>query len=726
MDPQSLARTIAQELHLEAGQVARTITLLDEGNTIPFVARYRKEVTGSLDEDQLRDIAARVDYLRKLEARKETVLTSIDSQGKLTDELRKRIETATVLQEVEDLYLPYKPKRRTRAMIARERGLEPLAEMILAQEVTKGTPALIAVNYLSEDVPTAEDALAGARDIVAEVVAEDADIRGLVRQYLLENATIVAKLAKNAEDQKGTYRLYYEYAERLTIIPPHRMLALNRGEREGVLDVSVEVDEQQIIQSVQQRYTRNKKSIFYPELLAAVEDGYGRLLRPSIEREVRAQHTETAEGHAIQVFGANLRSLLLQPPITDVAVIGLDPGYRTGCKVAAVDATGKYLVSGTIYPHEPRKKWEEAKQALGEMIRRTGAQVIAIGNGTASRETETLVAELISEGVPGVKGPLSYVMVSEAGASVYSASKLAGKELPQLDVSIRGAVSIARRLQDPLAELVKIEPRSIGVGLYQHDVDQKELGEALDGVVESAVNYVGVDANTASPALLGYVAGLNTRVAESVVAHRDEQGPFQARQELLKVKGLGAKAFEQSAGFLKIRNGKNPLDNTFIHPESYTVCGRFLGLMGLKGNEKDLPERVKQGWLHLRESGESMASLAKKLGTGVPTLEDILANLVKPGRDPREDLPAPILRTDVLHIEDLHEGMMLKGTVRNVVDFGAFVDIGVKQDGLVHVSEMSDHYVRNPLDVVGVGDVVDVRVISVDVERGRIGLSMKS
>jgi protein Tex len=742
-----LTAAIAAELGLRPEQVGRTIALFDEGNTIPFVARYRKEVTGGLDEEQLRAVAARAEYLRNLADRKRAVLESIAEQDKLTDDLRARIEAAPTLQEVEDLYLPYRPKRRTRATVARERGLGPLAEMILAQEATTGTPALYAANFVSEEVPTVEEALAGARDIVAEVTAEDAEARGIVRRAFLADAVLASRQAKGANDPDGKYRLYYEYAERLAAMPPHRVLAVNRGEREGVLQVSVETGDDAIVAALQRRVLRRPDAVFRGELLAAVADGYQRLMRPSIEREARAARTEAAEAHAIRVFGANLRQLLLQPPLRGVRVLAIDPGFRTGSKVAVVDETGRYLDSVTIYPHEPQKRWAEAKYTLAERVARHGVGVVAIGNGTASRETEALVAEAIAEGLPESHvGRMKYIRVSEAGASVYSASKLAGSELPQLDVSIRGAVSIARRLQDPLAELVKIDPKSIGVGLYQHDVNQKALAEALDAVVESAVNYVGVDANTASPALLRYVAGIGPRLAAAIVAHRDANGPFARRCDLIKVKGLGAKAFQQAAGFLKVVGdglsarrcvacnasqaeglaGDEPLDNTFIHPESYPACYALLGRMGLTGREAGLARRVHEGWAALRTEGVSEASLAAELGIGVPTLQDMVANLLKPGRDPREDLPAPILRTDVLKMEDLREGMMLKGTVRNVVDFGAFVDIGVKQDGLVHVSQMAERYVRDPLEVVSVGDIVDVRVISVDLERGRIGLSMKS
>ncbi|MGA9349733.1 MAG: Tex family protein [Anaerolineae bacterium] len=707
--------TITHELGLEADQIARTVQLLDEDNTVPFIARYRKEVTGGLDEEQLRAIQTRLNYLRHLEERRETVLNSIAEQGKLTPELEARIRAAMVLQEVEDLYLPYKPKRRTRATIARERGLESLAELILAQEVTKGTLEQFAQDYFSEEVPTVEDAYAGARDIVAEAVSEDADLRKVVRERTFERGLLICTVADASLDPQGKYLMYYEYAEPLKTIPPHRLLAINRGEKEGVLRIKVEAPVDVIVAEVEGRYLKNGRSIFAPQVTEAAADGYKRLIAPSIERELRGTSTDEADDHAIKVFATNLRNLLLQPPLRSKTVMGIDPGYRTGCKVALVDETGKFLGDTTIYPHEPQKQWDEARELLVSLVTRGNVDVIAIGNGTASRETEALAAEVIAEAGRG-----AYVIVNEAGASVYSASPLAREELPDMDVSMRGAVSIARRLQDPLAELVKIEPRSVGVGLYQHDVDQKKLAETLDSVVESAVNHVGVGLNTASPALLQYVSGVNKRVAKAIVRHRDEHGPFESRQELRKVKGIGDKSFEQSAGFLKIPAGENPLDNTFIHPESYPVVEGLFALMGVQGDEPDLAQRVKTF-----RAENDLAQLAEVLEVGLPTLTDIFDNLIKPGRDPRDELPKPILRSDVLKMEDLREGMILKGTVRNVVDFGAFVDIGVKQDGLVHVSQMADRYVKNPLEVVSVGDVVEVKVINLDLERGRIGLSMR-
>ncbi len=718
MTNQLIITTIAQELHLKANQIARTVQLLDEDNTIPFIARYRKEVTGGLDEEQLRAIQARLKYLRHLEERKETVLKSIAEQGKLTPDLEARIRAAMVLQEVEDLYLPYKPKRRTRATIAKERGLEPLAELLLVQEITEGTLEQFAQDYLSEDVPSVKDAYAGARDIVAEVVSEDADLRKAVRERTFGKGLLVCAVADASLDPQSKYQMYYEYAEPLKAIPPHRLLAINRGEKDSVLKVKVDAPVDQIEADIVARYLKNRRSIFAPQVTEAAADGYKRLIAPSIERDLRGTSTDDADDHAIKVFATNLRNLLLQPPLRGKSVMGIDPGYRTGCKVALVDETGKFLGGTTIYPHAPQKQWDEAKDMLVSLVTRGNVDapaVIAIGNGTASRETEALAAEVIAEARQG-----AYVMVSEAGASVYSASPLAREELPDLDVSMRGAVSIARRLQDPLAELVKIEPRSVGVGLYQHDVDQKKLGEALDAVVESAVNHVGVDLNTASPALLQYVSGINKRVAKAIVKHRDKHGAFESRQGLRKVKGVGDKGFEQSAGFLKIPAGENPLDNTFIHPESFPVVDSLFTLMGVRGDEPDLAQRVKAFRVE-----NDLAELAEVLEVGLPTLTDIFDNLIKPGRDPRDELPRPILRSDVLKMEDLREGMMLKGTVRNVVDFGAFVDIGVKQDGLVHVSKMAERYVKNPLEVVSVGDVVEVKVISIDIERGRIGLSMK-
>jgi uncharacterized protein len=718
----SLINVIANELQLPPQQVRRSIELFDEENTVPFVARYRKEVTGGLDEVQLRQILERITYLRNLEARKETILNSIAEQGKLTEALRERIEAATTLQVVEDLYLPYKPKRRTRATIARERGLEPLAETILAQDLSQGDPRQIAAKFLGEEVLTPEEALAGARDIIAERVAEEAETRELTRQQTRQVASLIVTVADRDKDERGIYEIYYDYREKLKDIPPHRLLAINRGEREGILKVKLEGPDDELIQRIQARMISNPKSIFSDHIRQAVVDGYKRLLAPSIGTELRGEATVSSDEHAITTFGANLRQLLLQPPLRGQNVIGLDPGFRTGCKVALVNATGKFLGGTTIYPHEPQKRWEEARQILVKLMVEQGADIIAIGNGTASRETEQLAAEVIAAAKQqgAVKRELAYVMVNEAGASVYSASDLARAEFPDLDVSMRGAISIARRLQDPLAELVKIDPKSIGVGLYQHDVNQKSLEKALDEVVESAVNHVGVDVNTASPRLLSYVAGVSRRVAEAIVNYRDEHGPFRQRETLRQVKGLGEKTYQQAIGFLKIPAGQRPLDNTFIHPESYPVVERLFDYLGVQGDERNLPARIEA----LRRP-ESLQDLAELLEVGRPTLADILEALAKPGRDPRDELPKPLLRQDVLKMEDLKEGMILHGTVRNVVDFGAFVDIGVKQDGLVHISQLANRYVKSPFEVVSVGDVVRVKVMSLDVKRGRIGLSLK-
>jgi uncharacterized protein len=722
-----IEKTIARELGVRARQVESTVGLLDDGNTVPFIARYRKEATGELDETQIRAVQERLAYLRALEARKEVVLKSIADQGKLTPELEAALRETMVRQEVEDLYLPYRPKRRTRATVAREKGLEPLAQVILAQEVTQGTLEEHARPFLSDEVPTVEDAYAGARDIVAEVVAEDADVRKWTRQQTLREGMLAGAPAGEGADPSGKYRDYYEYQERLSVVQPHRLLALNRGEREGALKVRLEAPVDALVKVLERRYTVNPRSIFVEQAQQAVRDAYKRLISPAIERELRKTRTEEADESAIEVFGANLRALLLQPPICGWVVMGVDPGFRTGCKVTVVDATSRFLEGATIYPHEPQKRRDEAVAILAHLIAKHNVSAVAIGNGTASRETEALVAEVIGGLPPDGASGVQYVLVNEAGASVYSASDLARKELPDMDVAMRGAVSIARRLQDPLAELVKIDPKSIGVGLYQHDVDQKRLGETLDAVVESVVNYVGVDLNTASPALLAYVAGLQGRTAANVVAHRDRNGPYRTREALLAVKGLGPKAFEQAAGFLRVPDGEQPLDNTAIHPESYPVVDRLFEWLGVPEDQADPNQMSADLRRHLaRLLGQSdLDQVAQTLDVGLPTLRDILESLLKPGRDPRDELPPPILRQDVLKMEDLEEGMVLRGTVRNVVPFGAFVDIGVKQDGLVHISEMADRYVQDPLEVVRVGDVVEVRVIRVDLERGRIGLSMK-
>ncbi len=712
---------IARELNLKAFQVANTVELLDTGNTVPFIARYRKEATGKLDEEQIRAIEERIKYLRMLEERKATILKSIEEQGKLTPELEQKIKASLKLQEVEDLYLPYRPKKRTRATIARERGLEPLAQLMLDQEIENRDPLECANQFVDpkKGVETAEEALAGARDIVAEVISDDAEVRKAIREKTRRTGFLCSE-AKKGEVQ-SEYELYYDFREPIKHLVPHRILAINRGEKEEFLRVYIDVDENAMLDEIRKLYIKNRDSAFYEQMEIAIADAYKRLIAPSIEREVRHELTEAAEEHAIRVFAKNLKNLLLQPPVRDKIIMGIDPGYRTGCKVAVIDETGKYLEGDTIFPHPPHNKVFEAKTTLRRLIDKYQVDVIAIGNGTASRETEMLVADLIGEIKEAGGKKVHYVIVNEAGASVYSASPIARKEFPDLEASMRGNISIARRLLDPLAELVKIDPKSIGVGLYQHDVNQKKLSEALNQVVESAVNLVGVDLNTASASLLKYVSGLTARTAENIVKYRDEHGKFRNREELKKVPGIGDIAFQQSAGFLRIPDGDNPLDNTSIHPESYQATHRLLE----KFQVLDRPARWRELPAEIRKQKIDLATLAEEIGVGEPTLEDILANLEKPGRDPRDEMPKPIFKSDVLKIEDLREGMILKGTVRNVVDFGAFVDIGIKRDGLVHVSEMGEKYVKDPHKVVAVGDVISVKVIGVDLERGRVKLSMK-
>ncbi len=707
---------LTARLNLRRSQVERTVALFDEDNTVPFIARYRKEVTGGLDEEQLAEFRRQLDALRSLAARQETVLRSIEEQGKLTPELAEAIEEVETLQELEDLYLPYKPKRRTRAQIARELGLEPLAMLILEQAVGHETREELAAAFLGEEVASVEDALQGARDIVAEAIAEDAGVRDMVRRITWERGLLVVGLTDAAKDPKRTFEMYYEFSRGLGALKPHQVLAVNRGEQEGALRVKVDVDAEGMMRVLRRVYPSRRESPFSNDLHVALEDAYSRLIGPAIEREVRRDLKAWADEHAINVFATNLRGLLLTPPIKGVVTLGIDPGYRTGCKVAIVDETGKVLHTTTIYPHEPRREWAEALIILRELADEFKVGLIAIGNGTASRETEELAAELIRRGAR-----LRYLIVSEAGASVYSASPLARAELPGLDVSLRGAVSIARRAQDPLAELVKIDPKSIGVGMYQHDVDQKALADALEWVTQSVVNAVGVDVNTASPALLQYVAGLGPKLAERVVEHRNTYGLFETRDALRKVKGLGEKTFQQAAGFLRVPESWNLLDRTGVHPESYKAARDLLRLFDLQMDDPQLAEK-----LAYHERYSDMGQMARRIGVGVPTLKDIFAELQRPGRDPREDIPAPILRRDVLRMEDLKPGMRLKGTVRNVVDFGAFVDIGVKQDGLIHVSEMADRRIDSPYEVLNVGDVVEVTVITVDPERGRIGLSLRS
>lgn len=707
---------IAKELGLKINQVKEAVNLLDAGNTIPFIARYRKEATEELDENALRDIVDRLDYLRRLEQRKAEVLRLIEEQGKLTEELAAQITAATVLQDVEDLYRPYKQKRRTRATVAKEKGLEPLAEWLLVQ-YTRGDPQAEAEKYLNEEfeVNSIEEALAGAMDIIAETIADDAALRKRIREETFRSAEVVAAAAAKKAEERSPYEMYYNYREPLRKIPPHRILALNRGEKEEFLSVKIEAPLEKFLRIIEIGYVKTGPCASLVQ--KAAHDAYKRLIEPSVEREVRAELSAQAEEQAIKVFAANLRQLLLQPPVRGKMVLGLDPGFRTGCKWAIVDETGKLHQVGVIYPHSGKGKREEAKETLRKAIKDYDVNIIAIGNGTASRETEEVVAEMIQE--DGIS--VEFTLVSEAGASVYSASKLAGEEFPDFDLSLRSAVSIARRLQDPLAELVKIEPKAVGVGQYQHDVQPKRLEESLHGVVESCVNVVGVDLNTASASLLQYVAGLKPAVAKNIIAWREEHGKFSSRDQLKKIPRLGAQTYVQCAGFIRLPDGVNPLENTPVHPESYQLAEDILKRIGHStGDLKDhLTEiRAKLSVLDPKE-------IAEEFGAGVPTVRDILDALQRPGRDPREDLPRPLLRRDVTHLEDLSEGMILEGTVRNVVDFGAFVDIGVKHDGLVHISQLCDKFIKHPMEAVAVGDIVKVRVIGIDKGRERVSLSMR-
>ena len=710
---------VAKELNLSAQQVEQTFTLLDSGNTVPFIARYRKEVTGGLNEDQIRAIEDRIRYLKNLQERKDAVLESIEKQGKLTPELQEKITAATKLREVEDLYLPYRPKRRTRATIAKEKGLQPLADMMLAQEIEDGALDEIAAPYLNpeKNVDNAEQAYSGASDIIAEMVSEDADVRKAIREFTLKTGLLTTKA--KGKDELSVYEIYAEYSELVKQIPPHKTLAINRGEREGFLRVGIDVDFDRVKQILTDRYLTNTASIFKDHIIEALTDSYFRLIAPAIERDIRSQITEEADAHAISVFAENVRNLLLSPPVKDKMIMGIDPGFRTGCKVAIIDTTGKYLEGITIYPHAPQKRWDYTKVQLKELIEKHNIDVIAIGNGTASRETEQLIAEIIQESDRQV----FYVIVSEAGASVYSASAIAKEEFPDLPAELRGNISIARRLLDPLSELVKIDPKSIGVGLYQHDVNQNRLAESLDRVVESVVNFVGVDLTTASRSLLKYVAGINNRTAENIVKFREEHGRFRTRRELTKVKGLGETAFTQAAGFLRIPDGDVFFDSTAVHPESYGAAEKLLDRFQLKIEDIQSNETLLE--MKIKSSNNNLSLLAKECGVGVPTLKDIISSLQKPNRDPRTEMPKPILRSDILKIDDLREGMILKGTVRNVVDFGAFVDIGLKSDGLVHISQLADKYVKNPMEIVSAGDIVDVKILSIDAAKGRISLSMR-
>lgn len=712
-----IEQIIAEELNIKVQQVENTIKLIDEGNTIPFIARYRKEVTGGLSDEVLRTFGERLNYLRNLEKRKEEVTNSIEEQGKLTEEIVKDLENAMTLAEVEDIYRPYKQKKKTRATVAKAKGLEPLAEIILTQEEAKDIRE-IATEYINDEkeVKTVEEAIQGALDIIAEMISDNPEYRKLIKQIIYSKGII--KTTATKPEEKSAYEMYYDYSENVNKIPSHRILAINRGEKEEFLKVKIEKEEDKILEKIEKDIIKGENQ-FTQYLKDTIQDSFKRLIEPSIDREIRSDLTEKAEEQAIKVFGKNAKQLLLGAPIKGITVMGFDPAYRTGCKIAIIDETGKVLDIATVYPTEPQNDVEGAEKELVRLINKDHVDMIAIGNGTASRESEMFVSEMIKK----CDHEVLYTIVSEAGASVYSASKLATEEYPDINVSIRGAISIARRLQDPLAEFVKIDPKSIGVGQYQHDVNQKKLEESLAGVVEDSVNKVGVDVNTATPSLLSYVSGINKTIAKNIVKYRDENGKLKTRKELLKVPKLGKVAFEQCAGFIRIPDGTNPLENTAVHPESYDIAEELLKTLGygtedLKDKDKLVELRKKLGSINLTET-------AKALNVGEMTLKDIIDELSKPGRDPREDMPKPILRQDVLKFEDLKEGMILTGTVRNVIDFGAFVDIGVKHDGLVHISEMSEKFVKNPSDIVSVGDIVKVKVIGIDNERQKVKLSMK-
>ena len=725
---EKIIKTIAEELNIKPQQVENTVKLIDEGNTIPFIARYRKEVTGGLSDETLRDLGERLSYLRNLEQRKEEIIKSIDEQGKLTDEILQSVAIAKTLAEVEDIYRPYKQKKKTRATVAKAKGLEPLAEIIMAQEekndINEIAKQYINVDTLSEEdkknkdkvVATVEDAIQGALDIIAENISDNAKYRKEIKRLMFREGLIETRAAK--PEEKSNYEMYYEYSEAIKYIPSHRILAINRGEKEEFLKVKIEKPEEKILAYIERDILKGETQ-FTEMLKETILDSFKRLIEPSIEREIRSDLTEKAEEKAIKVFGQNSKQLLLGAPIKGKTVMGFDPAYRTGCKIAVIDETGKVLDYTTVYPTEPQNDVVGAKRELLKLIEKDKVDMIAIGNGTASRESEMFVADMIKD----TKRDVHYVIVSEAGASVYSASKLATEEYPDINVSIRGAISIARRLQDPLAELVKIDPKAIGVGQYQHDVNQKKLAESLTGVVEDSVNKVGVDVNTATPSLLSYVSGINSTIAKNIVKYRDENGKLKNRKQLLKVPKLGKVAFEQCAGFLRILDGDNPLEITAVHPESYEATEKLLAKLGF--DKKDLKDKEKLEELRTKLKSVNIPDVAKELEIGEMTLSDIIDELSKPGRDPREDMPKPILRSDVLKLEDLKEGMVLSGTVRNVIDFGAFVDIGVKHDGLVHISEMSDKFIKNPSEVVSVGDVVKVKVIKIDKERQKVGLSMK-
>ena len=710
-------KKIADELNIRESQVEATVKLIDDGNTIPFIARYRKEVTGNLSDEILRDLGERLTYLRNLEKRKEEIVRLIDEQGKLTDELTTKIASTMVLSELEDIYRPYKPKKRTKATIAKEKGLEPLANIIYLQ-AEKRNIFEVAKEFINEEkgVKSEEDAIQGALEIIAENIADNADYRKKIKSFCFREAVITSK---NAKEEKSPYEMYYDYKEPILKIPSHRILAINRGEKEEFLKVKIEKPDDKILDYLKKQIIKDYKSQFNELLTNAIEDSYKRLIEPSIEREIRNDLTERSEEKAIKVFGKNAKQLLLQPPIKGMTVMGFDPAYRTGCKIAVIDQTGKLLATTTVYPTEPQNDVDGAKKELKALINKFNINMIAIGNGTASRESEAFVSQLIKE----VDKELYYAIVSEAGASVYSASKLATEEYPDINVSLRGAISIARRLQDPLSELVKIDPKAIGVGQYQHDVNQKKLSESLTGVVEDAVNSVGVDINTATPSLLSYVSGINGTIAKNIVKYRDENGEIKQRKDLLKVPKLGQAAFKQCAGFIRVFDGKNPLEVTAVHPESYEVAEKLLTSLGYSVD--NLKDKSKLEEIKNALEKVDITKKAEELNVGSLTLKDIIEELSKPGRDPREELPKPILRSDVLKFDDLQEGMELTGTVRNVIDFGAFVDIGVKHDGLVHISEMADRYIKNPSEVVSVGDIVKVKVLSIDREKQKVSLTMK-
>jgi len=714
---EKIIKIIAEELKIKEIQVKDTINLVDDGNTIPFIARYRKEVTGGLSDEILRELGERLSYLRNLEKRKEEVINSIDSQEKLTEEISEKIENAKTLSEVEDIYRPYKQKKRTRATIAKEKGLESLSLIIYMQQEKKDINE-IATKYINEEkeVKNVEEAIAGALDIIAENISDNAEYRKQIKRKCYIKGLISTKATK--PEEKTAYNMYYDFSEPINRIPSHRILAINRGEKEEFLKVKLEKPEEEILDFMQKDIIQEKTQ-FSNMLIETIEDSFKRLIEPSIEREIRSDLTEKAEEKAIKVFGQNAKQLLLGAPITNMTVMGFDPAYRTGCKIAIIDETGKVLDTKTVFPTAPQNDVEGSKKILLDLIEKNKVNMIAIGNGTASRESEIFVSNMIKE----CSREIHYVIVSEAGASVYSASKLATEEYPDINVSIRGAISIARRLQDPLAELVKIDPKAIGVGQYQHDVNQKRLEESLTGVVEDSVNKVGVDVNTATPSLLSYISGLNKVISKNIVKYRDENGKIKNRKELLKVPKLGKIAFKQCAGFIRVVDGDNPLEITAVHPESYSIAEKLMNILEYK--TQDLKDKEKLSEIKIKLADVDIKKLSKELDVGEMTLKDIVEEIIKPGRDPREDMPKPILRSDVLNFEDLKEGMVLTGTVRNIIDFGAFVDIGVKHDGLVHISELSDKFVKNPADVVSIGDIVKVIVIGIDKDRQKVKLSMK-